>query len=316
MITYAGLTATPKAFPALTGLTRAEFDRLFREFAAAADAHRAARTHTKRGSRRLARAAGAGHPHDLDPRTRLLLALVWVRVYPTYELLGWLFGLDKSNAWHNAQDVLEVLETMTDFPFDRPGKDRTRLGTADAVMAAFPAVRAVIDAKEQAFRRPSGWDDQKPFYSGKRKRHTLKNQVVCTPSGRIGSVSKTAPGRTHDLTVLRHTGVLGRLPADAGVMTDKGYVGVEADAGGRPVVIPVRASKNHPLTDDQKAANRVINRHRVVVEHVMAQLNRFGVLRQTFRSVFGRHTRVFRVVALLVDRRIAVTPLKTYPTAA
>ena len=72
MITYTGLAATPKAFPALTGLTKAEFDRLFREFAAAADAHRAARTHTKRGSRRLRRAAGAGHPHSLDPRTRLL----------------------------------------------------------------------------------------------------------------------------------------------------------------------------------------------------------------------------------------------------
>lgn len=316
MITYDRLAATPKAFPALTGLTRAEFDRLSREFAAAADAYRAARTHTKRGSRRLRRAAGAGHPHPLDPRTRLLVALVWLRVYPTYELLGWLFGPDKSNAWHNAQDVLEVLEAMTDFPFDRPDPDRRKLRTAEAVMEAFPAVRVVIDAKEQAFRRPGGWDEQKPFYSGKRKRHTVKNQVVCTPAGRIGSVSKTAPGRTHDLTVLRHTGVLDRLPDDAGVMTDKGYVGVGADAGGRPVVIPARAARNRPLTDDQKASNRVINRHRVVVEHVMAQLNRFQVLRQTFRSVFGRHTQVFRVVALLVDRRVAVNPLKTYPAAA
>jgi DDE superfamily endonuclease len=237
-------------------------------------------------------------------------------VYPTYELLGWLFGLDKSSAWHNVQDVLEVLEGMTDFPFDRPGQDRTPLRSADAVMAAFPQVRVIIDAKEQAVRRPAGWEEQKPFDSGKKKRHTLKNQVVCTPGGRIGSVSKTAPGRTHDLTVLRHDGVLDRLPAGAGVMTDKGYVGVGADAGGRPVVIPAKATKNHPLTDGQKAANRVINRHRVVVEHVMAQLNRFQVLRQVFRSVFGRHTGVFRVVALLVDRRIAVTPLKTYPTAA
>jgi IS5 family transposase len=66
-------------------------------------------------------------------------------------------------------------------------------------------------------------------------------------------------------------------------MTDKGYVGVEADAGGRPVVIPAKATKNHLLTDAQKAANRVITRCRVVVEHVMAQLNRFGVLRQVCR---------------------------------
>ena len=89
-----------------------------------------------------------------------------------------------------------------------------------------------------------------------------------------------------------------------------------ADAGVRAVVIPVRASKNHPLTDDQKASNRVINGCRVVGEHVMAQLSRFQVLRQTFRSVFGRHARVFRVVALLVDRRSAVNPLETYPGAA
>ena len=183
-------------------------------------------------------------------------------------------------------------------------------------MAAFPEVRVIVDAKEQAFHRPAGWDRQKPFYSGKKKRHTVKNQVACTPGGRIVSVSTTAPGRTHDLTVLRYNGLLDRLPADAGVMTDKGYIGVSADAGARAVVIPIRASKNHPLTDEQKASNRVISGCRVVVEHVMAQLSRFQVLRQMFRSVFGRHTRAFRVVALLVDRRSAVTPLKTYPIAA
>lgn len=316
MLTYDQLTKTAKAFPALTGLTRGEFDRLFGAFEAAAEALRAASTHTRRGSRKRKRAAGAGRRHTLAPRTRMLLALVWLRVYPTYELLGWLFGLDKSNAWHNTQDVLEALDTMTDFPFDRPDPDRRKLQTAEAVMEAFPEVRVIIDAKEQAFHRPTGWDRQKPYYSGKKKRHTVKNQVACTPGGRIVSVSTTAPGRTHDLTVLRYTGLLDRLPADAGVMTDKGYIGVSADAGARAVVIPIRASKNHPLTDDQKASNRVISGCRVVVEHVMAQLSRFQVLRQMFRSVFGRHTRVFRVVALLVDRRSAVTPLKTYPSAA
>ncbi|MBN9121268.1 MAG: transposase, partial [Planctomycetes bacterium] len=130
------------------------------------------------------------------------------------------------------------------------------------------------------------------------------------------SVSTTAPGRTHDLTVLRYDGLLDRLPAGAGVMTDKGYIGVGAGAGERPVAPPVRASKNHPRTDAQKGSNRVISGCRVVVEHVMAQLSRFQVLRQMFRSVFGRHTRAFRVVALLVDRRSAVTPLKTFPAAA
>jgi hypothetical protein len=56
----------------------------------------------------------------------------------------------------------------------------------------------------------------------------------------------------------------------------------------------------------------VISRYRVVIEQVMAQLHRFQVLKQVFRSEFERPTRVIRVVAALVDRRIAVVPLKTY----
>lgn len=237
-------------------------------------------------------------------------------MYPTFELLGLLFGLDKSNTGHNTRDALEVLEGMTDFPFDPPGRGRPRSATPDQVMDTSPQVRAVIDGQEQAFRRPAGWENQKPFDSGKKRRHTVQNQVVRTPFRRIGAVSRTAPGRTSDLTLLRLDRTLDWLPAGAGVMADKGYVGVRPDAGDRPVVIPARATQNHPLTDDQKFGNRAINRERVVVEHVMAQLNRFQVLRQTFRGVFGRHTQVFRVVALLVDRRIAVTPLKTYPVAA
>ena len=93
-------------------------------------------------------------------------------------------------------------------------------------------------------------------------------------------------------------------------------MGVRGDRPDLPVVIPAKAARGRPLTDEQKAGNRVISRFRVVVEHVMAQLNRFQVLRQVFRSLFDRHTQVVRVVAALVDRRIALTPLKTYPALA
>ena len=87
MITYAALCLTPKIFPALTGLTREEFDRLVIDFVAARDRRRAASTHTKRGQPRR-RAAGAGAPATLDPTDRLLMTLLWLRVSPTYEVLG------------------------------------------------------------------------------------------------------------------------------------------------------------------------------------------------------------------------------------
>lgn len=163
MVTYDRLCKTPTAFPALTGVTREEFDRLFDDFTAAHHARRAAATHAKRGARRLARPAGAGHPFALDGRTRPAMGLVWLRVYPTYEVLGWRFDLDKSNARHNVRDVLATLQTLAAFPFERPAAGRRKPDagrrkpdtgrrkpdTVGAVTDAFPQVRLVIDGKEQ-----------------------------------------------------------------------------------------------------------------------------------------------------------------------
>jgi IS5 family transposase len=142
----------------------------------------------------------------------------------------------------------------------------------------------------------------------------VKNQVICTPAGRIGGVSATVPGSTHDLTMMRDDGVLERLAEGEGAMADKAYTGAQGDRPGVPLVVPAKATRSHPLSEDQKSANRVISGCRVVIEHVMAQLSRFQVLKQVFRSAFGRHTRAIRVVAALVDRRIAAVPLKTFAT--
>jgi DDE superfamily endonuclease/Helix-turn-helix of DDE superfamily endonuclease len=304
MISYTLVAETPDIFRALTGLSQADFDALFADFQEAHAARLGEATHTKRGGRPRQRKAGAGHPFHHDLRDRLLLALVWLRVYPTYELLGWLFGLDKSNAWHNVQDVLATLEQMACFPLERP-EARPQLTSRDDLFEAFPEVRLVVDATEQSFHRLKGWDNQKPFYSGKRKRHTIKAQLICTPGGRVGSVGPSVPGSVHDLTLLRQSGDVDGLAPQDGVMADLGYVGLAGDRPGLTVVLPHKASKDAPLSDEQKAYNRGLSRCRVVVENLLARLKVFQVLRQTFRSVFGRHAQVFRVAALLVDRCLA-----------
>src|SRR5262245_62894942 len=114
--------AYPRAFRSLTGMTPAEFESLLNACRTAADRLRHASGTTRTGQPRR-RAAGAGHPHRHDSRHRLLMALVWLRVYPTYELLGFFFGLHKRNAQLNVRDALAVLDTLDDFPFDRPDRD-------------------------------------------------------------------------------------------------------------------------------------------------------------------------------------------------
>ncbi len=186
-------------------------------------------------------------------------------------------------------------------------------------MDAFPDVWVVIDAKEQRIQRPHSSKDndrQKPYYSGKKKAHTLKTQVGVQPNGRRGAVSDSVPGATHDLTLLRQSHWLDDLDALGGGMLDKGYDGIPKDYPHARLYLPHKARRHHPLTDEQKAYNRHLAAYRIVVEHTLAQMNQFQVLAQVFRHALSWHSQVVRAVAGLVDRRMAVTPLKAGPQVA
>ena len=313
MFAYESLARCPGAFRSLTGMTPAEFETLLTAFGEAQDRLRRGRRTTCRGEPRRLRRRGRPPPPPRRPPPPPP-ALVWLRIYPTYELLGFFFGLHKRNAQLNVRDALAALDTIDDFPFDRPGRDRKKLRSAAEVTAAFPQVRVIIDGKEQRVNRPTGYEAQKPYYSGKKKAHTVKTQVVVDPCGRIEAVSDSVPGgANHDLPLLCGSGVLEQLAPGEAAMVDKGYVGLANYFPDVPAVIPFKASRGHPLTEEQEAYNREVVRHRIVVEHPMAQLNRFTVLRQVFRGrQRSRHGRVIRVVAKLVNRRLRVKPLKTY----
>jgi hypothetical protein len=227
MMTFDVLAARPAAFRSLTGHSVAAFDALFAVVAPAYEERRRQATTTRRGGKPRQRAVGAGHAFTHDLRTRLLMTLIWLRIYPTFEVLGFLFSLDKTNVHATVGDLLATLESLADFPFERPRAERRKLRSVAAVMDAFPDVCLVIDAKEQRLERPQSTkedDRQRPYYSGKKKCHTLKNEIAVAPDGRIGAVSESVPGgANHDLTQLRRTKLLDHLdPETEGAMLDKG----------------------------------------------------------------------------------------------
>jgi hypothetical protein len=320
MITYENLRRRPSAFRSLTGHSPEQFDALYATFAPAHAQRRQTATTTRRKDQPRHRAVGAGAPYRHDLRTRFLICLFWARVYPTLEVLGFFFSLDKTNVHDIVNDMLATLATLAQFPFEMPAKERKKLHSPAAVMDAFPDVRLVIDAKEQRIQRPKSTkedDQQKPYYSGKKKCHTVKNQIGVEPDGRIGTVSASVPGgATHDVTLARKTKVIDTLdPEDEAGMVDKGYAGLQKDHPHHRLYQPYKATRGHPLTEEQKAYNRHLARYRIVVEHTNAQLNQFQVLAQVYRHGREGHSRVFRAVAYLVDRRIRQQPLKRYPVA-
>lgn len=95
-------------------------------------------------------------------------------------------------------------------------------------------------------------------------------------------------------------------------MLDKGYDGVANDHPHKKLYLPFKARHNHPLTEEQIAYNKFLASYRIVVEHTMAQLNKFQILAQKFRHQLPKHSAIFRIVCGLVNRRILLRPLKTY----
>jgi hypothetical protein len=298
MLTYAKLQTRPATFRALTGLTPAEFERLYqdvqREYEAAEDRR------LGRPNRQRRRGAGRKFSHGLADR--LLLPLVWLRLYPTYAVLSVLFGLDQSTICRRLQGSLPLLAAATWFDLQWPA-DARRKQTWPELLGEFPEVECFIDATEQRIRRPKGADVQQPHYSGKKKAHTLKTQIGTAPDGEIREVSASVPGSTHDLTLLRQTGTLARLTSGKAMM-DAGYQGIRNDVPPERVEHPFRASRGHPLTDAQKAANRVLAKVRIKIEHTFGSLKIFQVLAQVYRHRRDQYHRCFCIVAGLTNRRL------------
>lgn len=321
MISYTELLRYPSAFTSLTGLRPLEFDALFGDFEPVYRQRVFSSQFTKRDHQPRKRpVVGSGHPYRLSIRDRLILTLMWLRIYPTYEVLGFFFSLNKTNVEDNLKDVLATLDIIGQVSTKRPDRSRAKLHSVEAVIEAFPDVRLIIDAKEQPIQRPKSDkenDQQKPYYSGKKKTHTLKVQVGVDPIGMIESVSESVPGgANHDITLLRTSHLLDQLAQDEAAMMDKGYDGITKDYPDKKLYLPFKARRNHPLTKEQKAENRIHSRCRVVVEHVNAQLNRFQVLAQVWRHDRNDHNQTVRVVAGLVNRRTQACPLKAYAYAA
>jgi len=300
-----------------------EFDKFYAEFEMA-HMERLQSSAKTRGKKKRQRAAGAGRKHKYALRDRLLMTLFWLKAYTTYELLGFFYDLNKTNIEDNLHLILETLVSMSSFNFERPKAERKKLHSVAEVMEAFPEVRLIIDAKEQRVERPKNKKDkdgnvqdrQKPYYSGKKKTHTLKNQAAVSPTGLIEHASESVPGgATHDVNLLRQTNLLSELDDDEAAMMDKGYDGIAADYPDKKLYLPFKARRNHPLTEEQKAYNRFLAKYRIVVEHTMAQLNKFQILAQRFRHQLTRHSAIFRIVCGLVNRRIQLRPLKQYTPA-
>ena len=284
------LLRTPATFRRLTGLTPVAFHRLLAEVATADQRDRTRRA--SRSGRR--RKAGAGRKPALSPADQLLMLPIYYRTYVPHVFLAFLFGLDDSNVSRSNRRLEPLLAGIFRIP-----ERKVELAPED-VRELF------LDGTERPACRPVR--GQKRYYSGKKKRHTLKTQAVVVRvrkrpgvAGqrrrvRIAAISPTFPGSTHDKKVYDRTGVV--IPPGATGCGDTAYIGTGLKT-------PRRKPRKGALTPRQKAGNRRVSRRRIVVEHGIGKMKVWRAAAERWRNPRRRHTLVMKNVAGLHNRMFA-----------
>jgi len=219
----------------------------------------------------------------LNPGRQALLVLAHLRKGETFAALAAGFGIGTATAWRYVGETVALLAA-------RSPKLRRALPGAKKAGHAY----VVIDGTLIPIDRVAA---DRPFYSGKHRRHGMNLQVISAPDGEILWVSGPLPGAVHDLTAARIWGIIREMAAlGLIVLADKGCHGA-----GDPVLTPCRG-RNKPAS--QKEANRAHAQLRPPGERANAQLKTWHILRK-LRCCPWRAGQLANAIHVLQAREIA-----------
>lgn len=136
----------------------------------------------------------------------------------------------------------------------------------EELLKYFPDMKTFIDATEQEIHRPKNKRRRKNYYSGRKKRHTVKTQVMVNKKGIILHKTKHVNGKKHDYV-------------------DKAYKGVENDFPSMKAKLPVKKKKGKELSKKERRYNKKLNKERVVVEHSIRRIKTFNIMGDEFRNM-------------------------------
>ncbi|MBI2185396.1 MAG: transposase [Thaumarchaeota archaeon] len=302
MLTYDRLAKRSSTFKSFIGLDVDEFDSLYEKVESGYVGYERQRLLRENRKRML----GAGRPFKLSLRDRLMMLLVYYRLYVTSILVGYLFNLDQSNVLKDVRMIEPLVERCIPIPKKVYARAR-RARTVEEVEEYFPGFKAIIDATEQEVPRPKNKRRRKSYYSGKKRRHTVKTQLTVNKDGLIMHKTSHVRGRVHDYTLYKEKHP--NLPEQVNQTFDLGYYGVKNDFSGLNCSLPFkrqggRNRKGRELTSEQRRFNRKLSKVRVVVEHTIARMKKFRIIGDEFRNRLKRYDRATSIVSGLVNIRI------------
>lgn len=238
---------------------------------------------------------GGGRKELLSTSEQVCLCLFYLRQIPTFEILGMLFGVSKSEANVTFHYWIKIFRVI--LPSSLIEQVENQQGNLMIVQEILTTFKLLVDSLEQPIDRPSDNEKQKKFYSGKKKQHTLKNQVVSLPEGKdIIDLEVGVPGPTADVNLFREQQK--KFHQKQEFEGDKGY------QGGQNITTPQKKKRNIKLNDQQKAENKILSIKRIFIEHLIRVIKIFQIASQRFRLSQNVYKEIILTVCGLVRLRI------------
>ena len=101
----------------------------------------------------------------------------------------------------------------------------------------------------------------------------------------------------HDFRIFTEN--LSEMSANILCLADSGYLGINRLHANSQT--PNKKSKHHPLTEEQKAANRQLAKRRIFCEHVIGKLKVFRILSERYRNRRKRFKLRFNLIAAIYN---------------
>ena len=285
-------------FKLFTGLELAEFDSIYKEIESRYSQYELKRLSKRKRTRKV----GAGNHFKLTLRDRFLMLLMSYRLYITHILSGFLFNIDQSNVYRDIRHIEPLVKRCIPLP-ERLYNITRRLRTVEEVKKYLPEFKAFIDVTEQEIQRPKDKNKKRNYYSGKKKKHTVKTQYMVNKEGKILHKSRHhKKGRQHDYTVYKDEQP--QTPSQVENVLDLGYLGCEKDFPTVKYSLPIKKKRYMEITEEQIEYNKNHSKMRVIIEHTICRIKKFCIMGTKYRNRLKRYDHISDIVSGLVNYRI------------
>lgn len=245
---------------------------------------------------------GGGRKVKLSTSEQILLTLIYLRHLTTFQLLGIQFGVSESTANDTFNYWFPILQQL--LPSSLLESVKKNASDYEIVQEILTEYELIVDSCEQPRERPGEYEEQKKYYSGKKKNHTFKNQIIVLPSGQdIVDVIAGQPGPKSDISLFRE--------GQKGFGSNQRFKGDKAYQGELSIKTPTKKLKKGDLSQLQKEENKQMASDRIFVEHLIRLVKIFRVASERFRLAPHKYEQVIMTICGLVRFRIgaAVLPL-------